>query len=134
MAQKLANTSTVSVAIAIEAFLPSIFQQAAAGSSAYPPNRSNPFVPIGITFNWNNASDDKLIAEANTQAALQIARAAASEGQDVDTVPIYGNYASPISWSAQRIFGASLPKLQTIKKKYDPDNVMGLTGGWKVTS
>lgn len=132
--EKLANTSVSGISIAVEAFLPSIFQQAAPGSSAYPPNRSLPFVPLGIVFQWNNASDDKLVAETTTQSAQEFGRIAASEGQDVDAVAIYDNYASSDTWPSQRIYGANWPRLQDIKRKYDPSNIMGLAGGWKVTA
>lgn len=83
---------------------------------------------------WNDATDDELMSQVTTEVAQQLASVARAEGQDVDAVAVYGNYASSDTWTAQRIFGSSLPRLQTIKKKYDPDNVMGLTGGWKVTA
>ena len=69
-----------------------------------------------------------------TESSQAITRFVGEQGQDVNQIPIYGNYASSNTWTAQRIFGASLPRLQIIKKKYDPSNVMGLTGGWKVTA
>ena len=68
---------------------------------------------------------------AAAQSAEQLTRVAQGEGQNIADAPLYGNYAmgdTPV----ERIFGDSLPQLQAIKQKYDPDNVMSLAGGWKL--
>lgn len=111
-----------------------MFQHAAPGSSAYPPNRALSLIPSAISFQWNDTADDVLIAQVTTEVSQHLTSVAAADGQDVNAVAVYGNYASSDTWTAQRLFGASLPRLQTIKKKYDPGNVMSLTGGWKVTA
>ena len=72
------------------------------------------------------------MANAMASSVNQLNHVASSQGQDVANVPVYGNYALEQSFSSQRIFGANLSKLQRIKKQYDPQNVMSLTGGWKV--
>jgi hypothetical protein len=52
--------------------------------------------------------------------------------KDVPTSPLYTNYAL---WDAplERIYGTNLPKLQDIKGRVDPEDVMGLAGGFKVS-
>ena len=48
----------------------------------------------------------------------------------------YANYASG-SETRENLYGFEpwrLQKLEYLKKKYDPDNIMGLAGGWKVTA
>lgn len=65
------------------------------------------------------------------QSANTIAAAADAEGQDIGSAALYGNYAvasTPLS----RIFGSNQARLESIKAQYDPQNVMGLAGGWKV--
>jgi hypothetical protein len=32
----------------------------------------------------------------------------------------------------ESIYGKHLRRLREIKKEYDPENVMGLAGGWKI--
>ena len=51
--------------------------------------------------------------------------------EDVPTSPLYTNYAL---WDAplERIYGTNLPRLQDIKRRADPEDVMGLAGGFKV--
>lgn len=63
-------------------------------------------------------------------SASYLTSLAVSEGQAVSNAPLYPNYAiydTPLS----RMYDDNLSRLQSIKAQYDPDNVMGLTGGWK---
>lgn len=58
---------------------------------------------------------------------------AIKEGQKIQNAPWYPNYAlysDPVS----QFYGPNLPRLQAIKKQYDPENVMGLTGGFKIVA
>jgi FAD/FMN-containing dehydrogenase len=51
-------------------------------------------------------------------------------GQDIANVAMYPNHAPP-GTSLESMYGDNVPRLQAIKNTVDPDNVMGLTGGWK---
>lgn len=102
------------------------------GSSAYPPTRSTGILPLTINYQFASATDDALVSSAIVSSAAQLGRVAEALGQPVDEVPVYGNYATPGSFSADRVFGASLPRLTNVQKKFDPRGVMRLTGGWKV--
>lgn len=126
------NNSAPLISYAIEVFLPTIFSHAAPGSSAYPPIRSEQFFPLAIDFEWSDPQFDQPMMDAAASSVVQLGRVAAAQGQHVSTTPVYGNYASPQSFSSQRIFGSQLGRLQSIKKRYDPADVMDLAGGWKV--
>lgn len=41
--------------------------------------------------------------------------------------PNYATYDTPL----EDIYGSHLPRLRSLKLKVDPQNVMGLAGGWK---
>ena len=56
---------------------------------------------------------------------------ARKEGFLFDDPPVlYGNYVNTRTPLAG-IYGDNLPRLQALKAKVDPKNVMGLTGGFK---
>jgi len=49
----------------------------------------------------------------------------------IDNPPIlYGNYVNAKTPLVD-IYGENLPKLQALKAEVDPENVMGLAGGFK---
>ncbi|KAL0061255.1 hypothetical protein AAF712_011913 [Marasmius tenuissimus] len=66
------------------------------------------------------------------QSTAQLENVAVSTGQaGVDTASRYPNYAiydTPVS----RIYGDNLGRLQATKASVDPDDVMGLAGGFKI--
>ncbi|KAI0263018.1 FAD-binding domain-containing protein [Gloeopeniophorella convolvens] len=98
--------------------------------SAYPPDRSGLRLPTNVYFGWTNPELDTVFADALRQSAAVLRAVAAEEGQVMDNVAIYGNYAlsdEPL----EGVYGANVPRLREIKKRYDPDNVMGLAGGFK---
>lgn len=68
---------------------------------------------------------------AAIRSAQQLASVAEAAGQDISDAALYGNYAIA-STPLERIFGDNLEQLKTTKQKYDPGNVMGLAGGWKL--
>ncbi|KAL7284767.1 hypothetical protein ACG7TL_002074 [Trametes sanguinea] len=119
-----------SVTYSTEPFLSSIFSHASVDSSAYPPNRSVGPSPLAIAFAWNDSSADAAIHDAARKSAAQLTQVMLSEGQNLQNVPLYGNYAI-FDTPLEKIYGVHLPKLQALRAKYDPYHVMGLAGGWK---
>jgi FAD/FMN-containing dehydrogenase len=68
--------------------------------------------------------------DAVKQSVNQLRTVALSEGQQIEHAPLYPNYAiydTPL----EEIYGDNLPRLRALKKLHDPDNVMGLAGGFK---
>lgn len=114
---------------AIESFTPNLFTHGS--DSAYPPDRSRGLYPLNIFYAWNFTESDNYFMEAIKRSAATIAAAADSEGQDIGEAALYGNYAAegtPVS----RIYRSNLPRLQEVKARYDPGNIMSLAGGWKI--
>lgn len=99
-------------------------------ASAYPPDRSRAVLPSSIYFGWTDESVDKYMADAMRTSSATLVEAGIRDGQDLRDAPPYCNYAlfgTPVT----RIYGGHVKRLHEIRKKYDPENVMGLAGGWK---
>ena len=71
--------------------------------------------------------------DAVRQSAALLERVIAEEGQTVPVpggAALYNNYAI-FDTPLEMMYGANVERLREIRGKYDPDNVMGLAGGWK---
>ena len=67
---------------------------------------------------------------AITKTAKHLTLVSKAEGQDIDSLLLYSNYAIA-GTSITRFYGSNVGRLRKIKYKYDPENVMGLAVGWK---
>ena len=88
------------------------------------------FLPNNIEFAWTNETFDEDFHDAARTSVKMLFDAAVSEGQSLQGVLLYLNYAiykTPLA----NIYGNNLPKLRSLQSKVDPHNVMALAGGWK---
>ncbi|EMD36843.1 hypothetical protein CERSUDRAFT_51643 [Gelatoporia subvermispora B] len=127
--EQLALDSATFISYDVEPFLPSIFSHGS--ESAYPPDRSRGLLPLNIYYAWLLPSSDDTLQDAARQSASFLTQTAISDGQDIGDAALYGNYAI-FSTNISQIYGGNLERVQAIKAKYDPQNVMGLAGGWKL--
>ncbi|KAG1747798.1 uncharacterized protein EDB91DRAFT_1262869 [Suillus paluster] len=86
---------------------------------------------LALFYAWNDSSNDDLVYDSVTASSNYMKQLAIAAGQDVGHVVVYPNNADP-STSIEEIYGDNLARLQDIKKAVDPNNVMGLAGGWKI--
>lgn len=98
--------------------------------SAYPPDRSLAILPSNIYYTWTKPSADEFMAEAMRLSAASLVGAGIQDGQDLKNAAPYVNYAL-FGTPLEAIYGEHLGRLREIKKKYDPEDVMGFAGGWK---
>ena len=101
------------------------------GPSAYPPNRSLAVLPSSIYCGWTNNSADKYIVDAMRRSAASLVAAGIQDGQDLDKAAPYVNYAL-FGTPLEKMYGQHLGRLREIRKMYDPEDIMGLAGGWKL--
>ncbi|KAI0043437.1 FAD-binding domain-containing protein [Auriscalpium vulgare] len=98
--------------------------------SAWPPSRKYPFLPGALFFSWANKSSDSAMLDAFHKSSATIRAAASAEGQNITNAWTYPNYAledTPV----KEMYGDNVARLRAIHKRVDPDNTMGLTGGFK---
>ena len=98
--------------------------------SAYPPDRSQVVFPSALFVQWSNASLDDAIAFALRNISDTIHSAALADGQKVSDAAKYPNYAL-FDTPLDHMYGGNVERLRKIRAVIDPDDVMGLTGGWK---
>ncbi|KAF9531543.1 FAD-binding domain-containing protein [Crepidotus variabilis] len=114
----------------IEPFLSSAYGQSAS-TSAYPSTRGSTILPLNLYFAWLLPTSDSVFHDAIKESASTIAAAAITQGQNaVSSNVVYPNYAT---WDTplEKVYGANLPRLEAIKASVDPQNIMGLAGGFK---
>ena len=117
------------VGYTIEPFLPSILSHNTT-PTAYPPTRDHVYFPLNLYFGWLNATYDNDFYHAIRQSAKRIRDVAIDDGQDIANAPLYPNYAI-FGTPLKDMYGANVDKLHVLKRAVDPDDVMGLTGGFK---
>jgi hypothetical protein len=131
--QKLSHLQDkgLSVTIGAEPFGSTYFSHSKGG--AYPHSSSNPLLPLLLYFTWTSPTADVELHAAIKESTQTLLNAAVSEGQDIagSKQIVYNNYALPDT-PLQSLYGSNLPRLKQIKEQYDPHNVMGLTGGFKL--
>lgn len=128
---QLALQSAELVSYDIEPFLPSLYSHGSTSTSAWPPTRAVPYLPMNIYYAWASSYSDNDFYEAAQQSVATVKAAAIAMGQNVESSFVYGNYAI-FSTPITQIFGDQLPRLEAIRASVDPHNVMALTGGWRI--
>ncbi|ESK84493.1 FAD-binding domain-containing protein [Moniliophthora roreri MCA 2997] len=122
------NRSFISLVITTEPF---VQPNAHSTDSAYP-HPSDRFVcPSVIELDWQDPASDEFFVNlvAETQQAIQTR--AIQEGQSSPNAILYNNYA-PANTPLELIYGDNLSRLREVKRRVDPENVMGLAGGFKI--
>jgi hypothetical protein len=112
-----------------EPFLPTILSHGP--PSAYPPSRRVAFLPSSIEFDWSLPTVSRFAKTGIVATTLALYKAAAKDGQNIEGATPYGNYANTYTPDVA-IFGPSLLRMCAVKRRVDPGNTMGQTGGWKV--
>jgi hypothetical protein len=71
------------------------------------------------------------MSDAMRRSAASLVEVGIQDGQDLKNAAPYVNYAL-FGTPLETMYGAHhLARLREIREKYDPDDVMGLAGGWK---
>ncbi|ESK82228.1 putative fad dependent oxidoreductase [Moniliophthora roreri MCA 2997] len=99
--------------------------------SAYPHPPGRFVCPSVLEVHWEDPASDEFFVNAIAEAQRAIQARAIEEGQSFPDDILYNNYA-PANTPLKLIYGDNLGRLREIKRHIDPENVMGLAGGFKI--
>ena len=86
---------------------------------------------MNVWFEWEGPEYDQVYYDAVMASTRHLEELVAQEqGRYLNDMPMYNNYASSDT-PLERIYGDNLPTLQEIARKYDPNRIMTLAGGFK---
>ncbi|KAK7043767.1 hypothetical protein VNI00_008379 [Paramarasmius palmivorus] len=112
----------------VEPFLPEAYKKGDT-DTAYPPNRAENIHPMNIYYAWVNAGSDSSLFEVSRNTAASLQQFAANQG--ILASAKYPNY-SIFNTDLKDMYGRNLKRLQEVKRRVDPKDIMGLTGGFKL--
>jgi hypothetical protein len=112
----------------VEPFLPEAYHRGHT-PTAYPPDRSQNIHPMNIYYAWTDANSDGVMLETSRASAAHLKDVAAAHG--ILGSAMYPNYAL-FGTPVESLYGKNTERLRNIKRRVDPFNVMGLTGGFKL--
>jgi hypothetical protein len=70
------------------------------------------------------------MTRAIRESANSLRAAALKDGQDVEHAAVYPNYAM-FDALLEDMYGQNVPRLEALRLAIDPEEVMGLAGGFK---
>jgi len=120
-------TDGASLIVFIEPFINTGGVTSSKNDSSYPHNKF--FTPLSLLWRWPDASSDHTAREDLKKAAAVITATAESEGQKLADLPLYSDY-SLSDIPLEKLYTVNLPRLQRLRKKYDPKKIMDLAGGF----
>jgi len=110
-------------------FLPTIFDNSK--PAAWPHPLGHAVGPLLAYFLWEGPANDAFWT-ARMQTALDNVKAVAlREGCTTENAPVYSNTCLE-TVTPEEIYRDELKGLRAIRQRYDPTNVMGRTGGFKI--
>jgi len=128
-ASKLKEYEGKTAVIDIWPFLPSMFDTST--SAAWPHEKGRPNGPLLACFQWEGENNDSFWIGMMKQILQSIQKVAEAEGCTTDKLPKYCN-TSLADTPVQDIYKEHLSTLIAIRAKYDPNNMMGRTGGFRI--
>ncbi|KIJ31859.1 hypothetical protein M422DRAFT_783691 [Sphaerobolus stellatus SS14] len=113
----------------MEPLYSSIFDSSNGG--AYPHTSAHPWKPFNLFLGYTNPASDAAAMAAVMSAATAVQQIAIAEGKSSLDAVLDINYAG-LGTDLKYLYGKNLPLLRTLRAKYDPHNLLSLTGGWKL--
>jgi hypothetical protein len=117
------------VLIDVWPFLPTMFDKST--PAAWPHTKDQPLGPLLAYFVWEDETEDAFWVGEMRRALNAIHKVALREGCTTRHAPIYANTALE-DVTIQEVYRGNLKKLMRTRAKYDPTDVMGNAGGFRI--
>ena len=118
------------VVVDIWPFLPTAFDNST--PSAWPHEKGKVVGPLLAYFLWDYEEEDDFWVETMKQVLENLRKVALQEGCTTNDTPVYSNCALREYTTVEQVYRGNLGKLVDLRRKYDPEHVMNLTGGFKI--
>ena len=99
--------------------------------SAWPHTKGNPSGPLVINFKWEGQENDQFWLPAIENFTAGLLRLAVDQGCTTSDAAQYYNLSLD-NVTAFDIYRGNMTQLQGLRRKYDPQNIMGRTGGFRI--
>ncbi|PFH46595.1 hypothetical protein AMATHDRAFT_77602 [Amanita thiersii Skay4041] len=129
MGMNVVQDSGILVSYAVEPFLPTILSHNTS-PTAYPPTRNQAFYPFNIFYSWTAETFDNTLLDSIRASSDRIRDVVVGIDPSIADAPLYPNYAI-FDTPLQKMYGENVDRLKALKARVDPNNVMGLAGGFK---
>ncbi|KAJ6614360.1 hypothetical protein B0H10DRAFT_2436007 [Mycena sp. CBHHK59/15] len=110
-------------------FLPSIFDNST--PAAWPHKKGKAFGPLLAYFLWEGKAEDQFWLGRMQTALDSVREVAVREGCAAENAPTYSNNSLEYT-PVEDIYRGELKGLSALRAKYDPTDVMGRAGGFKI--
>ncbi|KAG2144148.1 FAD dependent oxidoreductase [Suillus bovinus] len=129
--EQLSQSSGALISYDLVPLLPSLYSHSDT-PSAFPSLRDSGqgYSFIEVYYGWTDPNDDEVMLQLGAESAAYMKQFAVDAGHNVANALIYPNCAPPGTALAD-MYGDAVSSLHSIRSAVDPDNVMGLTGGWR---
>ena len=111
-------------------FLPTMFDRSP--DSAWPHKPGKPNGPLVVYLMWEGKKNDEVWINQMKTALDRIHRIALQEGCTTLDAPVYCNTTLEDVTTPPQIYQGNLARLSTLRRRYDPDDVLGRTGGYRI--
>jgi len=126
---KFAHHKGFQIYVDIWPFVSTIFDNSS--PSAWPHTKGNPSGPLVINFKWEGQENDNFWLSAMETMTADLVKIAVEQGCSTYDAAQYYNLSLD-NVTASDIYRGNFTQLQAVRQKYDPENIMGHTGGFRI--
>ena len=103
-----------------------------ATDAAFPHEKGKPNCPIIVYFTWEGEKNDKYWIGTMKATLEELKKTVLEERPESKHLPYFINTAFAEATTVEHLYRNNLPRLQQLRKEYDPKGLMDSTGGFRI--